>query len=334
MTRIWLCIFVFISAACTDISSLVSSDLSKCSPDDIKAFFFVAPTDSCRSIPWPPQPPIGFSEITKGYQDFLVDVNPNDEFQLAIVHYVDSVFPSRLELWVVDLCAREKYFLADRIHERIQWSANGWLVFTRSDLQIWKVKANGDSLTQLTFAGNNTYPTWNMPGNKILFQRYLSPGSVFITMDQQGNQLDMSDTVYGFRWPIWSPNESQLLVYKPPYRYYLELNSMDTTRIEVMGNTSTSYDWSADGAYWYWSDRYNMYKTDTSRLVTKTLISHDCENIFYGLLFPHRDSVNAYLVARINNPIGNGELYIDNRIYWMDLSSKKLWQLDLESLWR
>jgi len=43
-----------------------------------------------------------------------------------------------------------------------------WMVFSWGK-QIWKVKVNGDSLTQLTFSGENFYPRWSPDGKKIVF---------------------------------------------------------------------------------------------------------------------------------------------------------------------
>jgi len=51
----------------------------------------------------------------------------------------------------------------------LDFSPDGeWLVFSWGK-QIWKVKVNGDSLTQLTFSGENFYPRWSPDGRKIVF---------------------------------------------------------------------------------------------------------------------------------------------------------------------
>jgi Tol biopolymer transport system component len=49
------------------------------------------------------------------------------------------------------------------------WSPDGlWIAF-RQNGYIWKMKLNGDSLTQLTFEGCNYYPTWSHDGNLITY---------------------------------------------------------------------------------------------------------------------------------------------------------------------
>lgn len=47
-----------------------------------------------------------------------------------------------------------------RIVRQPKWGKNGWILFAGLNLQIFKVKDNGDSLTQLTSVYSNTYPEW------------------------------------------------------------------------------------------------------------------------------------------------------------------------------
>lgn len=64
------------------------------------------------------------------------------------------------------------------IHEGIfthrpRWGTNGWIAFTQASApnwNIWKVKANGDSLTQLTFNGNSFSPLWSPDGTQIGYE--------------------------------------------------------------------------------------------------------------------------------------------------------------------
>ena len=51
----------------------------------------------------------------------------------------------------------------------VTWSPDGqWLAFARSG-NIYKVKSNGDSVTQLTSAGGAVRPSWSPDGSKIAF---------------------------------------------------------------------------------------------------------------------------------------------------------------------
>jgi dipeptidyl aminopeptidase/acylaminoacyl peptidase len=50
------------------------------------------------------------------------------------------------------------------------WSSKGWIIFTNRDLQLWKVRDNGDSLTQLTNNGDfNNHAKWSPNGEKFAY---------------------------------------------------------------------------------------------------------------------------------------------------------------------
>lgn len=51
------------------------------------------------------------------------------------------------------------------------WSSKGWIIFTNGDLQLWKVKENGDSLTQLTNNGDfNNQAKWSPDGTRFAYE--------------------------------------------------------------------------------------------------------------------------------------------------------------------
>lgn len=52
------------------------------------------------------------------------------------------------------------------------WSVTGWVAFNKTETgQIWKVKENGDSLTQITENVYNAFPVWGAQG-EILYYRH------------------------------------------------------------------------------------------------------------------------------------------------------------------
>ncbi len=77
------------------------------------------------------------------------------------------------------------------VHGLPKWGKNGWIVY--SDMKnIFKVKDNGDSLTQLTFNTEHQYMDPDVFGDKIIFTVTSGPannlGSKII--DMAGKQLD------------------------------------------------------------------------------------------------------------------------------------------------
>lgn len=89
-----------------------------------------------------------------------------------------------------DLRARKNYPQSD-----IRWSKKGWLIFADFDANIYKIKPNGDSLTQLTFSRSNFVPEWNIDGTKFCIQHYSSLLKKHFTLiiDENGNNLDTID---------------------------------------------------------------------------------------------------------------------------------------------
>ena len=91
----------------------------------------------------------------------------------------------------------------------IDFSPDGdWLVFSWGR-QIWKIKVNGDSLTQLTFSGENFYPRWSPDGRKIIYEQGYgdSPGTWM--MDPDGRKKHK----VGDRWWFsdWVPDGGHII---------------------------------------------------------------------------------------------------------------------------
>ncbi|OQY27350.1 MAG: hypothetical protein B6244_10840 [Candidatus Cloacimonetes bacterium 4572_55] len=70
----------------------------------------------------------------------------------------------------MDLASGTKTHMVHAINiNRPDWSPDGqWLAFMMN-AQIYKVKADGDSLTQLTHEGRNFFPDWGPDGQWIAY---------------------------------------------------------------------------------------------------------------------------------------------------------------------
>ncbi len=125
------------------------------------------------------------------YDYYYPCFNPINPEQLAYYRYDNTVFNFASELWVVDFCTGEKKMLADNLLYGLDWSVKDWLVYTAADQNIWKIKSNGDSLTQLTFVGDfNRYPKWSPDGDKIAFNSEIQGSNYFFISNELGEQKD------------------------------------------------------------------------------------------------------------------------------------------------
>lgn len=114
-------------------------------------------------------------------------------------------------LYILDTAISTPKYLggAGLLAENPDWSPLGdWITF-HMNAQIYKIKTDGDSLTQLTFTGRNFFPNWSPDGSKIVYHRT-------IPVDSQGIWIvssDGSDSKYlglGL-FPSWYPDGSKFL---------------------------------------------------------------------------------------------------------------------------
>jgi hypothetical protein len=74
------------------------------------------------------------------------------------------------ELCVYNFCTNETRILTDVVFYGIDWSVKDWIIFTGDDLQLYKIKSTGDSLTQLTNTGTwNDKARWSPDGTKYVY---------------------------------------------------------------------------------------------------------------------------------------------------------------------
>ena len=115
------------------------------------------------------------------------------------------------ELWKYDRITGENDKLASGAISFAwpRWSTKDWILYVGTDYQLWKVKANGDSLTQLNFyEGGYRHADWNHDGTKIVIGIFGAidgfPGSFKIDKD------GFFDSKLHERWSYlhasWSPN--------------------------------------------------------------------------------------------------------------------------------
>ncbi|MEA3431120.1 MAG: hypothetical protein U9R01_00345 [candidate division WOR-3 bacterium] len=123
------------------------------------------------------------------------------------------------------------------------WSPDAeWIAFVK-DARIWKIKVNGDSLTQLTFNRRTFFPDWSPDGKKIAYDQSIStethPRGIWIMDADGGNDHLVIDYV---RSPDWSPDGSKLA--------YDGIYVADTngTNIELIHEGGTDPVWSPDGS--------------------------------------------------------------------------------------
>lgn len=167
------------------------------------------------------------------YDYYYPSFNPNDPEQFAYYRFDNTKFEVASELWVADFCTGEKEMLVNNALYGLDWSIKDWLVYTADDQNIWKIKSNGDSLTQLTFVGDfNRYPKWNPDANKIAFQSEIMGNTFFFISNEFGESIDTIEELSYSR--TWSWIDNDRICY-----FVGEFNGSFTTQKMNIYNTQT-----------------------------------------------------------------------------------------------
>ena len=162
-----------------------------------------------------------------------------------------------------------------------------WLVFS-DYAQIFKIRLDRDSLTQLTFEGRNFYPDWSPDGRKIAFDVTEPPEirGIYI-MNTDGSDKKMVPNTFTGRFPDWSPDDSQLvyIVYPGtgPQIFVSDTNGSNQKQLTFLKDHDNRYPvFSPDGKKIAFSSMYYsapvVYVMDSDRKNLKLLTAEGGDN--------------------------------------------------------
>lgn len=144
----------------------------------------------------------------------IIDYNPawSPDGQWIAFYHADSIL-DKSGIYFISSDGEKIKSWHERFGQYPAWSPNGqWIVFYHNH-HIWKRKANGDSLTQLTFEGRNYHPSWSPDGKWIAYDSNMEDRNEFyaikrIKPDGNGNTLVSVHTpeVGDVRFPDWNNN--------------------------------------------------------------------------------------------------------------------------------
>ncbi|MCB9231240.1 MAG: hypothetical protein H6581_06240 [Bacteroidia bacterium] len=154
--------------------------------------------------------------------------NPHNPMEFAYARADTQFWGLDGEIWTYNFCDGRSRKIADNLYYNLDWGANGWLLYTGTGHQIFKIKANGDSLTQLTNkSGYNRAGKWNPSGELFFNDRDFSTE----ILNENGQVLNSILTQpFG---PIDWINDSTILGWRDQNFYSLNINSEKITSLNT-----------------------------------------------------------------------------------------------------
>jgi Tol biopolymer transport system component len=155
-----------------------------------------------------------------------------------------SIDPSLTGIWFINPDGTNKRMFLQG-GDLPDWNQNGQKIAFEAGAQIYTIKINGDSLTQLTFGGRNFFPDWSPEGKKIAYD-VTEPSDVrgVYIMNSDGSDKRMVSNTFTGRYPDWSPDGSQLvyIVYPGtgPQIFVSDTNGTNQTQLTFLEDYDNS----------------------------------------------------------------------------------------------
>ncbi|CAN5405149.1 hypothetical protein BH11BAC7_BH11BAC7_11370 [soil metagenome] len=229
--------------------------------------------DGCYTFPVPPISS-GFQYSYPHYLFREPCFNPlnSDEFVYVREIRENSV---TTELWKHIISTDTDIFLALGAFGHPQWGATGYVLFTRPDNKIWRIKINGDSLIQLTFGtGYDLSPLWNGEGDRFIYSGNNQP----LIADIDGNTID-TVPVHG----DWSADGTKLCFVAGSggsgHIAYYQITTGEMVNVASVPIDESVWEvyWKSDSRTIYWNTSKGFYKTDIAAMNT-TKIRASCDS--------------------------------------------------------
>lgn len=200
--------------------------------------------------------------------DFIsLDFNPSNSHQICFtrVNTNDNSF----QLVTFDICTGELKVIVPNAQYNCKWSKKDWIIFEGGN-QIWKVKSNGDSLTQLTFGGgHHSRPIWSPNGSKFIYQKDSDPP--YVIANEAGTTIDTVNLANANLYNWQTNNQIVVSLYNSTPNSEVSLYHLDTRTYQHIQTFSP-----------YWAGNFRSYCTigNLAWLGTKYIVASDMTHVY------------------------------------------------------
>lgn len=284
-------------------------------------------TGNCDDLP----PSSNFTGYQFTFPDFFFNspnFNPNNSSEIVFRKKNLKNLSEPEELWRLNIVTGENTLLIKNIWYQPKWNINNWIVFNRSDKNIWKIKSNGDSLTQLTFQNENYSPEWNFDGNKIVYRKVIGSNYYLMIMNENGKTIDSIPNII-FSNGSWSKNNNKIATIigseASPNIGYFDLNSKKLVQITNNPFPSNSSKDLVSAVSWLnwetilWTNGNGIFKTNINSRNTCQLKSA-CTSKYYLWPSISFDEQNLIIDRITKSIVGENIVYIKTDLVLINLN--------------
>lgn len=231
--------------------------------------------------PLPLSPPFGWNYTTRA-KTLNVLKSTYDKVNSNIIYYLsDDSTGNAYILWKLNRLNNSKQLLDTKVVGMPRVNTNGWLVYFKTDLNLYVIKNSGDSLQKITSSGGYINPTWDGQNNILSFN---DNTKCAIKLNKNGQILDTLETVTSSPYA-----KDSLILYftASANQRSLILKNISTNSSKIVFSTSTPsvyYDFFLDNtnSNVYYSNSTGLYKVNlAANSNTKVITSCPRENLLH-----------------------------------------------------
>lgn len=241
-------------------------------------------------------------------------------------------------MYLYNYSSQQRIFLGERDEYLPNLHAKGWMIFSKPDKNIYKIKLNGDSLSQITSGGLYANPQWDPSGNYFYCYQQTTSLSVsyLLKLTSNGQTIASYPSLYPNSVPSKTPdkmyvlnviNNRMVVILKHLVNQSEKL--ITTSGLPLTGDQNDFFHLSIDPKeeYLYWSNSKGILRCNLSNLQVDTLFKN-CSSITYLNPMISENSEELTFCCKILRPINSLVLYREYRSFEYNLKNHQWRELD------
>lgn len=224
--------------------------------------------------------------------------NPENPYEISFISEINS----NHGLFIYNFCTNKtRFVLSSKIYYyNYNWGRNDWIYFTSYDQNIWKIKSNGDSLTQFTQSGQYNNNAKMSPDGKYILYEEAQNFWLYNTVDNSKESTGLNP-----QWYYWLNAEEIISTSFSDFEIYnVKTKAKDKFVTPLDDNLYPIYLNTKSKKYYYYNadflnenkDVY-VYATDLTTHTTDTIMRmYDSYFYFIG---DYNEQVDKVLVTLV-----------------------------------